>query len=333
MESAALSSLGFDLPSAVRSRGCGELAQSREKRCGESRPVQDDSARVALRYRRSERTALYIETQEGDVVRLKISARDSMRATGHSTDAEGATVAELSVSARSSVKIRFSVEGDLNAEELAAIRSVVDQAGALAAEFFAGDAPQAFATAAGLEIDGAQLARVGLRLAVHERLAYSARGAYGPAPSLPAPTAAAAVAGQPQPTLEPPAAAAPLETPAAAPAAEPAPTVEPPSTAEAAPADEPAPAAEPQDTSSRALATIGEFLAALLDSLAAPSEADGTAEPSLALSLKLRVFQSVALTLAATELAPVEPEPSTGLPLLADTLDALASRDTLSTHA
>jgi hypothetical protein len=133
---------------------------------------------------------------------------------------------------------------------------------------------------------------------------------------------------------EAPAAAAPLEVPdAAAPSVEGTAAEEPPPAAGTPSAATP-PAVAPPDGASSALATIGEFLAALLDSLAAPpNEADGGTAAPIALSLKLRVFQSVTLTLAATELAPARLEQSSGVPLLADTLDALAARDTVSTRA
>lgn len=102
----------------------------------------DDSA-ATLRYRRTERAGLYIVTQEGDVVRLRIKVRDAMDATASSGTDDGTQVAQLAVDARSSVKISFHVDGDLNAEELDAIRNVVEQVGALADQFFAGDVPAA----------------------------------------------------------------------------------------------------------------------------------------------------------------------------------------------
>jgi hypothetical protein len=81
------------------------------------------------------------------------------------------------------------------------------------------------------------------------------------------------------------------------------------------------------NAASAALATISQFLSQLLDSLAQPLPAEdhGTAL-SIELSLKLRVFQSVALTLAATQL-PNSDAAQSGVPLLADTLDALAAHE------
>ena len=340
MEAATLTPLAAGVCSFDRPARCEPVVpRDREPRtCGGRRPsaCAAETSVAALRYRRSERTALYIETQEGDVVRLRIKVRSALDAKVGASKGE-VNLEEMRVSARSDVKIRFSVDGDLNAEELAAVRSVVAQASGLAAELFAGDAPEAFATAAALEIDGAELARVALKLSVREHLTYSWRGSYRPAPAPlppkpeqpePAPSEPATDA----PAAEPPAPAA--ETPTAASAAPAAAsgavvdatdTPAEPVTADAAPADAPRPATSTDSTSS-ALDTIAKFLAHLLDALAEPAPAvDGDA-PSIALSLKLRVFKSVALTLAATQVAAPE-EPASGVPLLGETLDALAAHE------
>src|SRR5690606_13188218 len=117
-------------------RACG--ARWRSPACA------GDMSVASLRYRRSERAALYIETQEGDIVRLRDKVSSGL--DGRVGQARGeCDVGELGVKARSDVRIRFTVEGDLNAEELAAIRSVVEQVGGLAEELFAGDAAEAFA--------------------------------------------------------------------------------------------------------------------------------------------------------------------------------------------
>jgi hypothetical protein len=215
METAALTPTAIGLPPAVETNGCSKAVEPDRavRRCEPPPATAETTSSAALRFRRSERTALYIETQEGDVVRLKIKVRDSLHAATHTGD-DGATLTE--VAASSTIKIRFSVEGDLNADELAAIRSVVEQATAIAGEFFAGDAPEAFAAAAGLEIDGAQLARVGLRLAVREQLGYAASTTYRRAPApAPIPAPAAIVVAPSEPAAEPAAAAPTAATPAA----------------------------------------------------------------------------------------------------------------------
>src|SRR6185369_16803420 len=150
-----------------------------------------DDSTAMLHYRRTERAGLSIVTQEGDVVRLRIKVRDSLDAAASDATGDSTQVAQLSVDSRSSMKISFHVDGDLNADELAAIQDVVQQVGALADQFFAGDVPAAFAAAQDLNIDSWQLAKVGLRLSVRESVTYSgpALAASTPAPA-PAPAPA-----------------------------------------------------------------------------------------------------------------------------------------------
>jgi hypothetical protein len=297
----------------------------------------DDSA-ATLSYRRTERAGLYIVTQEGDVVRLRIKVRDAMDATASSsTDSStdsGTEVAQLAVDARSSVKISFHVDGDLNADELAAIRNVVEQVGALADQFFGGDVPAAFAAAKDLNIDGAQLAKVGLRLSVRQSVTYSgpalavaAKPAPAPeqTPALPVSTPPSSSAGNdtPSPVAAEPVASAPdaststADVPAVT---DDAPT--PPST-DAAPTT-----ATPAATSvaGSALATIADFLHQLLGALGAPAtSADGASQLSVSLSLKLRIFAATVAHLTIVAPPAADGTEQKAAPLVGDTLDALAA--------
>ena len=285
----------------------------------------DDSA-ATLRYRRTERAGLYIVTQEGDVVRLRIKVSDSVTAsTSDGTDA-GTQVAQLAVDARSSVKISFHVDGDLNAGELDAIRDVVEKVGALADQFFAGDVPAAFAAAQDLNIDGSQLAKVGLRLSVRESVTYGGPALAAAAPAAPAPTPA------------PPASVPAVSTTGddAPPPAKPAPSTSSPADAPAAsdatanvPSTDPAPAPvtpAPTSVAGNALATIGDFLHQLLAVLGPQTvPSHGGTQASLSLSLKLRIFAATVAHL--TIAAPPATDGADGktAPLVGDTLDALAA--------
>jgi len=311
--------------SPAHSHGCHGASQ-----CSQT---ADDST-ATLRYRRTERAGLYIVTQEGDVVRLRIKVSDSVNAAASDGTGDGTQVAQLSVDARSSVKISFHVDGDLNADELDAIRNVVEQVGTLADQFFAGDVPAAFAAAQDLNIDGSQLAKVGLRLSVRESVTYSGPAlavaaapapAPEPKPALPASTAPSSAAGSdasPPVATEPAASAPDASTSTAdAPAATDAvPT--PPSTD---PAPAPAPSA-PTSVAGNALATIADFLHQLLSALGAPAPpSDGASQPSVSLSLKLRIFAATVahLTIAAPPAA--DGSEQKAAPLVGDTLDALAA--------
>ena len=68
----------------------------------------------SLSYRRSERTALHIKTQEGDMVRLKIKASESLSVAAGQVEDDGETISELELQARSRTRISFKVKGELN---------------------------------------------------------------------------------------------------------------------------------------------------------------------------------------------------------------------------
>jgi hypothetical protein len=290
-----------------------------------------DSA-ATLSYRRTERAGLYIVTQEGDVVRLRIKVSDSVSAATSDGSTDGTQVGQVAVDARSSVKISFHVDGNLNAAELDAIRSVVEQVGTLADQFFAGDVPAAFAAAQDLNIDGSQLAKVGLRMSVRESVTYSgpalavaATSAPAPTPALPASTTPSSPAGTDAPppvATEPPASAPGAVTSTAdAPAA----TDAVPTTPSTDPAPAPAPPA-PTSVAGNALATIADFLHQLLSALGAPAApSDGASQPSVSVSLKLRIFAATVAHLTIAAPPGTDGSEKKAAPLVGDTLDALAA--------
>ena len=139
--------------------------------------AEETVAAAALAYRRTERTALQIRTQEGDLVRLKFSVKDALSATASTREGDETVVSELSIRARSTTRLKISVQGDLNADELAAIQSVVEQAGALANQFFSGGTADAATLAGSVESNAEQLDQVRLRLSLRERLTYTQIGA------------------------------------------------------------------------------------------------------------------------------------------------------------
>ena len=147
-----------------------------------------------------ERSTIRIRTQEGDVVRLDLRSQASLSASDEVSAGGRESALEFSASSR----VRLSVDGDLNDNELAAIRGVVEQADAIADEFFGGDLGAAFNGASGLEFDGEQLDRVNLRFryAAETNVSVATQTPVVAAPAVAAPVVAPVA---PRPTLTIPA--------------------------------------------------------------------------------------------------------------------------------
>ena len=120
-------------------------------------------------YARTERTEIRIETQEGDVVRVRIGERSEANIEALSAADGGGT--SVSLSSSSSLGIR--IEGDLNESELAAITDLLSNAEAIVDDFFSGNALDAFSTVSQLGFDAEQLAGFSLRAAVREQFSMS----------------------------------------------------------------------------------------------------------------------------------------------------------------
>jgi hypothetical protein len=281
---------------------------------GECAPEASERA-SALRYSRSEKTTLFIRTQEGDVVRLKFKTRESTELQAAGQEGGDTEAPEVTLQSRRSSSLSIKVRGDLNPEEAAAIQDAVDQAIGLAEDFFGGDLQAAFASAAAFDVDGEQLARVHLKMRLRETLTYTAQGVV----SMPAmrrgvpdtPDAGAVGSGadsapdvgtNEEVDVAPASTEPAVETPIDAPVD--------------APVSEPEPAAR-----FFALQAISEFLGLLLDALGAT---DGERPAgSLHLSLKIRIVQTTLSALSQT--SPEEEVPLQSL--VNETLEALAEQE------
>jgi len=115
----------------------------------------------------SQRSTIRIRTQEGDIVRLDLRRTDNLSATDVALSDEDGSASAVQIEVSSSSRLSFTVKGDLNEAELAAIQNIFAQAEAIANEFFEGDLAAAFDLASALEFDTEQLARLSMRF--HER--------------------------------------------------------------------------------------------------------------------------------------------------------------------
>lgn len=285
---------------------------------------QATSATASFSYRRSERTTLFLTTQQGDTVQLKIKNQTGTDAAYSELDSGETLLSQLRLQSKDTSKMSLVVKGDLNADELRAIHSVVEQVSEMAQDFFAGNVADAFATAERFNMDGDQLADVAVGMRFEEQLTYTQTTA---APLLTQTRSNVPEKIQADPTPLIPAASnlplAPVPNPTRPLSATPAKT-------NALQAGEP-----PGALSSRAqimqetLNVVGEFLKGLLNNLqqAAPGEKAGDAMP-MGVALKIKIFKSV-LTAAHTSDAQAKSGPAPLPALVGDTLDALSAKHEL----
>lgn len=284
--------------------------------------AQNAATPANLAYHKKEGTNLKIRTQDGDVVKLSFTASDTMKAK---VDPDGGKlVGELQLSSSVQQKISVTVRGDLSDEEAEAIRSVLEQVGELADDFFSNDIAGAFETASAFQVDGEQLARVNLNLHVQERVTYGPGKGSRASHTDKAPEEATLPKDSTQSSDDISVAASGEQPPL--------PAVE-----EGVEEDLPV----PPKSLFEALANLSQFLQRLLDKLDVDAEEDeseeGTTSPYLQFSFKVEVFGSIVQSAAEAEQdeesegeeAPKQPLPS----LVNETLAALAGERRLSVDA
>ena len=308
-----------------------------------------------MTYRSSAQTSLFIKTQEGDTVRLKIQTSEAVKLSASQLEDGDNLVRQMQLQGTSGTQIKFFVNGDLNADELTAITKVIDQAGLLAEDFFANGVDSAFQAASALDIDGQQLAKVGLKLSAREQFTYTQRSVLAAAPTATAASNLAPTASMPPPMTVAAAPSATQTQPAAPPAlsvaAGAAPT--PPTissaaiaaavAADMAVADDADLAATPPDTATAAEPTpagnqtgfmasvfgaISDFLNRMIETFDDVQVANDQAvqealdTPSISMELKLRIFESVLFSVSATTIVPAAETQSSATSEAIDTDDA-----------
>lgn len=161
-----------------------------------------------VRSKITQNSTIKIRTQEGDFVQLKLQNIDALNARDEASFNADSTSSETRVSLRNATRVALSVEGDLNADEQAAIDSVISQATTIANEFFGGDIAAAFANAEAFEFDSEQLQRVKLNFRVREKteISYAEQRTGTPVVAQPAPD----ISDVPESSITPKEASAPI---------------------------------------------------------------------------------------------------------------------------
>ncbi len=141
-------------------------------------PVSGNSTSMlaAERYQSAESLSLKVKTQDGDEVTIRFNKESHYESSfGGYSDSSGSALS-FSVDRSESSDYRFSVEGDLDADEIDAIQSLIKDVNEIAGDFFDGDVQAAFAQASEFKMDKTELASMNLRLTRSE--SYSAVSAY-----------------------------------------------------------------------------------------------------------------------------------------------------------
>lgn len=134
------------------------------------------SISAAERYAKAESFSMEVMTKEGDKVSISFDSEASITASlGAYTDGETSAVS-FGVDRNASSNFSFSVEGDLNTEELDALTSLMQDINLIAEDFYSGDVQDAFNQAAELEMDKFQL--MNLNVTMTQSASYSAAVAY-----------------------------------------------------------------------------------------------------------------------------------------------------------
>ncbi len=125
---------------------------------------------AAQRFAEAQDFSLMLKTREGDIVQIRFGR--NLEAQGNmalARDGSGNQAAILDVSRSERTGLEFRIEGDLNADELKAIQTLVQDVAGLARDFFNGDVQKAFSQAPTIRFDAGQLALMSLNLSHSER--------------------------------------------------------------------------------------------------------------------------------------------------------------------
>jgi len=123
------------------------------------------SMSVAQRFERADSFELNVTTKEGDQVRIRFDRSESFQAgMSVAADGKGNSAMVFDMSRTQSSGFSFSVEGNLNADEIDAIQNLIRDVSQLSDEFFNGNVQRAFEQAGQLSLDSSQLSAFDLSL-------------------------------------------------------------------------------------------------------------------------------------------------------------------------
>lgn len=111
-----------------------------------------------LYYNQKRAFDMQVKTQDGDVVTIKVKAGESFSASSFAAANDDVSVSGFDAEYTNHSRFSFSVEGDLDEGELAALNDLFAQVNDIADDFFAGDVDAAFEQALDVGYDASELA-------------------------------------------------------------------------------------------------------------------------------------------------------------------------------
>lgn len=132
---------------------------------------------------------MQVKTQDGDVVTIKVKNAESFSASSFQAATDNVSVSGFESNYSNSSRFEFSVEGDLDEGELAALNDLFSQVNDIADDFYAGDVEEAFNQAMDVGYDASELAGFAVNMRRSEvvavRQTYAEVSGYGePAPAI-----------------------------------------------------------------------------------------------------------------------------------------------------
>lgn len=111
-----------------------------------------------LYYNQTRSFDMQVKTRDGDLVTIRVNGEESLRSSSFAGSADGVAVSGFDGSYSNNSRFSFSVEGDLDEGELAALNDLFSQVNDIADTFYAGDVEAAFNQAMDVGYDASELA-------------------------------------------------------------------------------------------------------------------------------------------------------------------------------
>ncbi|MCG8313207.1 MAG: DUF5610 domain-containing protein [Pseudomonadales bacterium] len=115
-------------------------------------------ASTELYYRQKRSFDMQVKTQDGDLATIKVKSGESLKSSSFAAASDSAAVSGFDTSYSSNSRFSFSVDGELDEGELAALNDLFSQVNDVADVFYGGDVESAFQQALDVGYDTSELA-------------------------------------------------------------------------------------------------------------------------------------------------------------------------------